>query len=357
MSTENENEITTTYRAKSVLVDMADRYGMEPGPFESTVRAICMPPRASREEFAAFLLVAKEYRLNPLTKEIYAFPKKTGGIVPIVSIDGWVSLVNSHPACDGFDFSWENNDRGELVSCTCTMHRKDRSHPVVVTEYLAECARQTEAWKMKHRMLRHKAMIQGARYAFGFSGIYDADEGEVIAEARDVTPASARTLPPPVPEDEPETVTIEATVVPQPEPTPPKPSRARKPKPAPAPVETKPEVTSETPHDPVTGEVIEEEPDPAPPAATTPIETEVDPGPPAVGSEAWWVSLEDWAKMSGDKDALDEVWSDFDVYAVLAGDEQATNDATVIYDRALARITHKDLEDAGQTSLLDVLPE
>ena len=38
-----ENEITTTYRTKSVLVDMADRYGMEPGPFESTVRAICMP--------------------------------------------------------------------------------------------------------------------------------------------------------------------------------------------------------------------------------------------------------------------------------------------------------------------------
>ena len=33
-------------------------------------------------------------------------------------------------------------------------------------------------------MLRHKAFIQAARMAFGFSGIYDEDEAERIAEAR-----------------------------------------------------------------------------------------------------------------------------------------------------------------------------
>ncbi|MCO2532685.1 phage recombination protein Bet, partial [Pseudomonas aeruginosa] len=38
------------------------------------------------------------------------------------------------------------------------------------------------------RMLRHKAMIQCARLAFGFAGIYDQDEAERIVE-RDVTPA------------------------------------------------------------------------------------------------------------------------------------------------------------------------
>ena len=192
-------ELVVTQRPKSVLLDMANRYGMEPVPFEATVRAICMPANSTREEFAAFLLVAKEYKLNPLTKEIYAFPKRGGGIVPIVSIDGWVSLVNSHPACDGFTFSWMQDDKGDPISCTCIMFRKDRSHPVEVTEYLAECIRPTDPWKMKHRMLRHKAMIQGARYAFGFSGIYDEDEGAKIAEAppiKDITPPSPPSPPP-----------------------------------------------------------------------------------------------------------------------------------------------------------------
>jgi hypothetical protein len=52
-------------------------------------------------------------------------------------------------------------------------------------------------------MLRHKAMIQAARYAFGFSGIYDEDEGSKIAEMRDITPATdhlaKKTLTPPRP--------------------------------------------------------------------------------------------------------------------------------------------------------------
>lgn len=183
-------------QGRSVLIDMSARYGMEPAAFEATVRATCMPANTSREEFAAFLLVAKEYELNPITREIYAFPKRGGGIVPIVGVDGWTSLVNSHGACDGFEFDMEHDDKGELVSCTCRMYRKDRGRPVTVTEYLSECHRPTEPWKMKHRMLRHKAMIQAARYAFGFSGIYDEDEGAKVAEFRDVT---AKAVPPPPP--------------------------------------------------------------------------------------------------------------------------------------------------------------
>ena len=199
MNQKHQNQVATIDRpARSVLVDMATRYNMEPAAFEATIRAT-VTKTASKEEFAAFLLVAKEYNLNPLTKEIYAFPAKGGGIVPIVSVDGWVSLVNSHSACDGFEFDMDHDDNGKLVSCTCRMFRKDRSHPVTVTEYLSECIRGTEPWKMQHRMLRHKAMIQAARYAYGFSGIYDEDEGAKIAEMRDVTPRDEPPAPPPLP--------------------------------------------------------------------------------------------------------------------------------------------------------------
>lgn len=194
--------VPAVIKPKSVLLDMSDRYGMEPAAFEATVRATCMQPDKngrvpSREEFAAFLLVAKEYNLNPITKQIYAFLSKGGAIVPIVSIDGWLNLVNSHPQCDGFDFEPGYDEKGELFSYTCTMHRKDRSHPTAVTEYLSECIRSTDPWKMKHRMLRHKSMIQAARYAFGFAGIYDEDEGRTIAEAVDVTPKAPLRVPSP----------------------------------------------------------------------------------------------------------------------------------------------------------------
>lgn len=184
----NQTAIRTDHLPKLMLLAyMADRYSLSEAEFSKTVRATCGLEKATPEQFAAFLIVAKEYNLNPLTKEIYAFPGRSGGIVPIVSIDGWVNLVNSHGACDGFEFEMEHSD-GKLVSCTCRMYRKDRKRPVTVTEYLSECIRVTDPWKMQHRMLRHKSMIQAARYAFGFSGVYDEDEGRVIADAVDVTP-------------------------------------------------------------------------------------------------------------------------------------------------------------------------
>jgi phage recombination protein Bet len=183
---------------KLMLLDyMADKYSLKPDEFSKTVKATCGLSTATPEQVAAFLIVAKEYDLNPLTKEIYAFPSKGGGVVPIVSIDGWVNLVNSNPQCDGFEFEMEHSPDGKLIACTCTMHRKDRSHPVSVTEYLSECKRATDPWKMEHRMLRHKAMIQAARYAFGFAGIYDEDEGRTIAESDSVTVIGPRDSAPP----------------------------------------------------------------------------------------------------------------------------------------------------------------
>lgn len=192
---------TETAPRTSLIATMAAKYQMDADQFAKTVRATVMPAQHTNEQFAALMLVANEYDLNPVVKEIYAFPAKGGGIVPIVSIDGWVNLVNSHPACDGFEFEFEHDDQKKLVSCTCRMYRKDRGRPVTVTEYLSECKRNTDPWKMEHRMLRHKAMIQAARYAFGFSGIYDEDEGSKIAEMRDVTPPKPPQPPEPPTEE------------------------------------------------------------------------------------------------------------------------------------------------------------
>lgn len=117
---------------RSVLADMASRFGMEPAAFEATLRKTVIPRECTGEQFAAFLLVAREYNLNPLTKEIYAFPAKGGGVQPIVGVDGWLKLINSHPAFAGMEFE-DHLEGSDLVAVTCRMHRKDRARPVSAT--------------------------------------------------------------------------------------------------------------------------------------------------------------------------------------------------------------------------------
>ena len=124
-------------------------------------------------------IVAEQYGLNPFTNEIYAFEnKRNGKIVPVVGIDGWSRIINEHPQFDGMEVTVTPD--GE--EATCTIWRKDRNHPITVTEYKRECYRQTDPWKTHPlRMLRHKAIIQCARVAFGFSGIYEQDEAETFS--------------------------------------------------------------------------------------------------------------------------------------------------------------------------------
>src|SRR3990167_1721306 len=138
------------------------------------------------EQFTSFVVVANNYGLDPLKKEIYAFPAKGGGIQPVVSIDGWLRIINAQPGYDGMMLE-ERFENGEIFSVTCTIYCKEREHPTVITEYLSECIRNTDPWKKKIRMLRHKATIQCCRYAFGLSGIMEQDEAEAALE-KDITP-------------------------------------------------------------------------------------------------------------------------------------------------------------------------
>lgn len=152
-----------------------------------TLKATAFKGQVSDAQMTALMIVANQYGLNPWTKEIYAFPDKQNGIVPVVGVDGWARIINTHPQFDGMDF------KADAESCTCTIYRKDRSHPVSVTEYMEECYRppiKKDGYEIKtpwqthaRRMLRHKSMIQCARLAFGFVGIFEQDEAERILEA------------------------------------------------------------------------------------------------------------------------------------------------------------------------------
>lgn len=165
----------------TITKNFAARFGLESNQQElvETLKATAFKGgNVTDAQMTALMLVAQQYSLNPWTREIYAFPDK-GGIVPVVGVDGWARIMNDHPQFDGMEFAFTED------SCTCTIYRKDRAHPTSATEYLGECRRDTQPWKSHpRRMLRHKAMIQAARLAFGFGGIFDQDEAERIIESK-----------------------------------------------------------------------------------------------------------------------------------------------------------------------------
>jgi phage recombination protein Bet len=165
--------LTTLTKNLAAKLDMGDGAGLI-----DTLKATAFKGQVSDAQMTALMVVANQYALNPWTKEIYAFPDKNNGIVPVVGVDGWARIINSHPQFDGIEFEQD------AESCTCIIYRKDRARPIKVTEYLSECGRGTGPWQSHpRRMLRHKATIQCARLAFGYGGIYDQDEAECIVKS------------------------------------------------------------------------------------------------------------------------------------------------------------------------------
>ena len=190
------NQVATHAQQKNPLSALAARLSVDEQAIQNIVLNTLVSAKKGQhptnEEFVTFLAIANEYKLNPLTKEVYAFANR-GAVQVIVSIDGWLKIINSHPQIDGFETVENFNEQGKLESVTCHIYRKDRSRPTSVTEYLNECKGSSEPWvKWPARMLRHKALIQCARYAFGLA-LLDEDEAERIKSVeKDVTPTATQ---------------------------------------------------------------------------------------------------------------------------------------------------------------------
>lgn len=204
MSTPTDNTQVTVRPTASLIVKFASKYGVDADKLMSTLKATAFKtkkgdPEVSNEQMMALLIVADQYHLNPFTKELFAFPDKKAGIIPVVSVDGWSRIINEHPAFDGLEFVMSTDilNHAEHKDCPAwietVIYRKDRSHPIRVKEYLDEVYREPYKsadgyvvpgpWQTHtKRFLRHKSLIQCSRIAFGFAGIYDQDEAERILE-------------------------------------------------------------------------------------------------------------------------------------------------------------------------------
>lgn len=214
----------TPSAATSLTVRIAQRYGIDADKMLSTLKATAFRQRAdhktgivreaTNDEMLALLTIADRYNLDPFTRELFAFlDVKSGAIVPVVSVDGWIRIINDRPELRSISFVYSEDTRkhkGKTVHnwIDCAIARSDRDSPIVIREYFDEVVRDVTfatPWDSHpNRMHRHKTLIQTARVAFGFGGIYDEDEAHRILDGVATT----------VPEQAPALASINAAVKP-----------------------------------------------------------------------------------------------------------------------------------------------
>jgi hypothetical protein len=116
------------------------------------------------------LHVAKKHALDPIAGEIQLSHFKHGWSV-MISIDGWMKLINQHPHFQGMSLREPaTEDANTHAWMECCIYRDDRILPTVVKEYLSEVQTDHESWQqMPRRMLRHQVIQQCARLAFGIA--------------------------------------------------------------------------------------------------------------------------------------------------------------------------------------------
>ena len=176
MTTAVQNQIRRTAvpdQLNSLVGRMAAEYGVDKAKLYSTLaNSIFAQGGKDRngsyqvktptpEEMMSLLIVADRFKLDPFTKQIFAFSSR-GKVVPIVSVDGWLALLNRQSDYDGLTVEF-SNDLVEIGGvklpefCRVSIHRKSLTRPVVISEYATEVFQPTEVWKKyPRRMMRHK---------------------------------------------------------------------------------------------------------------------------------------------------------------------------------------------------------
>lgn len=189
----------------NLMARMAAEYGVDKDKLAKTLSTTIFATREGNdmvpptpEEMMTLLVICDQYKLNPFTRQVYAFAKG-GKVVPIVSVDGWLAIINRQADYDGLTvrFSDKEIEIGGIKMpeyCECSIRRKGMSQPIAIPEFARECfVPKSAVWaQFPRRMLRHKAIIQCARVAFGLAGIYDEDEGRNIVDAVEVAESPAR---------------------------------------------------------------------------------------------------------------------------------------------------------------------
>lgn len=128
-------------------------------------------PHLPIDQQIRLLHLMNKYQLDPWSEELVCYRDEAQEIHLLITIDGWYKIINQQASFSGMSLR-------EATTCSdgipdwieCCIYRHDRILPIIVKEYLIELQTSQDSWQqMPRRMLRHRAIQQCARLAFGIS--------------------------------------------------------------------------------------------------------------------------------------------------------------------------------------------
>lgn len=165
---------TALAKTNGAAVDYAppaqSRYD-DPGIVKTIKETVCKG--ATESQFQMFIEICKATGLNPWLKEIWFVP----GVGIMAARDGYLRVANDHPQFDGMSTLVDRDDSGIPIKATCTVWRKDRSHPIVCEAYYNEYKKASSVWQTyKSAMIGKVAEVLALKRSFAINGVVTEEE-------------------------------------------------------------------------------------------------------------------------------------------------------------------------------------
>jgi phage recombination protein Bet len=133
-------------------------------------------PNATDTEFELLMYMANKFDLDPLIKEIWLVKFGISPAQIYAGRDGYLKIAHRSGQFDGMKTVVEFKD-DKPFSATCTVWRKDMSHPIESNVLISEYTTGQNLWKTKPAVMIGKVAESVAlRKAFSVSGMYSPDE-------------------------------------------------------------------------------------------------------------------------------------------------------------------------------------
>jgi phage recombination protein Bet len=154
---------------------------------------------ATNAQFRMFAEVCKATGLSPWLREIWFVP----GVGVMAGRDGYLRVANEHPMFDGMETKVERDAQSKPVKATCSVYRKDRSHPITCEAYYNEYKKSGNVWQTyPSAMISKVAEVLALKRSFSINGVVTEEEigeqeptrAEKVQAAKDVGAAKLATM-------------------------------------------------------------------------------------------------------------------------------------------------------------------